>query len=150
MTTKIVLLLFSLALGSTVLTGCNTVQGAGKDVVEGRIQDLGRGAGAQEVLSLRDDATGAAESSVGAADGELAAARCAAHDFRAEFLPLLARARGDDRRPDSGRNPDIRHHGSVLKDLRFVAGRHECGHELRGLHAAVHHIGSYFTVRERA
>jgi predicted small secreted protein len=32
MTTKIVLMLFSLALGSSVLTGCNTVQGAGTDI----------------------------------------------------------------------------------------------------------------------
>jgi predicted small secreted protein len=32
MTTKIVLLMFSLALGSSALTGCNTVQGAGQDL----------------------------------------------------------------------------------------------------------------------
>ena len=32
MTTKIVLLLFSIALGSSALTGCNTIQGAGQDV----------------------------------------------------------------------------------------------------------------------
>ncbi len=32
MTTKIVLLMFSLALGSSALTGCNTIHGAGQDV----------------------------------------------------------------------------------------------------------------------
>jgi predicted small secreted protein len=32
MTTKIILLIFSLALGSSALTGCNTVQGAGQDI----------------------------------------------------------------------------------------------------------------------
>jgi predicted small secreted protein len=32
MTAKIMLALFSLALGASTLTGCNTVHGAGKDV----------------------------------------------------------------------------------------------------------------------
>jgi predicted small secreted protein len=32
MTAKIILMLFALALGSSMLTGCNTVQGAGRDV----------------------------------------------------------------------------------------------------------------------
>jgi predicted small secreted protein len=32
MNAKIVLALFSLVLGASVLTGCNTMQGAGKDV----------------------------------------------------------------------------------------------------------------------
>ena len=35
MTSKILLLLLSLSLGSAVLAGCNTVQGAGEDISKG-------------------------------------------------------------------------------------------------------------------
>ncbi len=32
MTTKVILLAFAIALGSSALTGCSTVQGAGQDI----------------------------------------------------------------------------------------------------------------------
>jgi predicted small secreted protein len=48
---KLMLVLVALTVGSPVfLTGCNTVQGAGKDVEKGGQQDPGGGGGAQEIL----------------------------------------------------------------------------------------------------
>ena len=35
MTSKILLLVLSLSLGSAILAGCNTVQGAGEDISKG-------------------------------------------------------------------------------------------------------------------
>jgi hypothetical protein len=70
-------------------------------------------------------------------------------DFGTELLPLNARPFCDYRGPDPGRNPDVRHHGPMLNDPRFVGRRNDRGDELRRLHAAVDHGRANFGVRDQ-